>query len=80
MTKVLSKISIFLINIYKYLLSPAIPKSCRFLPTCSDYGIEAINKHGAIKGIALIVKRILRCNPLGGSGFDPVPDKIEFER
>lgn len=48
--------------------------SCRYVPTCSNYGIEAINRYGSIKGSYLTIKRILKCNPLGGYGFDPVPD------
>lgn len=51
--------------------------SCRFVPTCSNYAIEAINIYGAFKGSLMAMKRILRCNPWGGSGFDPVPVKKE---
>lgn len=51
-----------------------LPASCRFTPTCSQYTIEAIRKHGIIKGGYLAVRRILRCNPWGGHGYDPVPD------
>ncbi|GAP72078.1 ribonuclease P [Candidatus Symbiothrix dinenymphae] len=58
---------------YKYCISPLTPASCRFAPTCSEYAIEAIKKHGALKGGWLAFKRILRCHPWGGSGFDPVP-------
>ena len=64
---------ILLIRIYQVTLSPFIGKNCRYTPTCSNYGIEAIKKHGAIKGAWLTVKRILSCNPWGGSGYDPVP-------
>ncbi len=49
--------------------------SCRYIPTCSNYAIEALEKHGTIKGCYLLVKRILRCNPWGGSGYDPVPER-----
>lgn len=49
------------------------PAACRYTPTCSQYAIEAINKHGAIKGLWLAIKRICRCHPWGGSGYDPVP-------
>ena len=62
-----------LIKIYKYLISPFIPMACRFAPTCSEYAVEAIQIHGIFKGSFLGIKRILRCNPWGGSGFDPVP-------
>ena len=54
-------------------ISPLKPPTCRFTPTCSQYAIEAIRKHGPFKGLALAVWRILRCNPWGGSGYDPVP-------
>ena len=64
---------ILLIRIYQVTLSPFIGKNCRYTPTCSNYGIEAIKKYGAIKGAWLTVKRILSCNPWGGSGYDPVP-------
>jgi len=62
-----------LIKIYQFTLSPFLGKQCRFIPTCSQYGIEAIQKHGAFKGSWLAIKRIIRCNPWGGSGYDPVP-------
>lgn len=64
---------ILLIRIYQYTLSPYIGRSCRYTPTCSVYSIEAIKKHGAIKGGWLAAKRIGSCNPWGGSGYDPVP-------
>ncbi len=66
-------IMIFLIKLYQWTLSPLIGRSCRYTPTCSNYGIEAIQKHGPLKGGWLTFKRILSCNPWGGSGFDPVP-------
>jgi len=58
---------------YRRLLSPVLPPACRFVPTCSEYGYEAIAKYGIIRGGALAARRILRCNPFGGSGYDPVP-------
>lgn len=64
---------ILLIKIYKYSISPMIPRSCRYSPTCSQYGIEAFQKHGVFKGFWLTLKRVLSCNPWGGSGYDPVP-------
>ncbi|MBE6219777.1 MAG: membrane protein insertion efficiency factor YidD [Alistipes sp.] len=65
---------ILLIRFYQVFLSPLKPTStCRFTPTCSQYAIEAFRKHGPIKGLILTVWRILRCNPWGGSGYDPVP-------
>jgi putative membrane protein insertion efficiency factor len=61
------------IRFYQKCISPLTPPTCRFTPTCSNYAIEAIRKHGPFKGLALAVWRILRCNPWGGSGYDPVP-------
>ena len=58
---------------YQQFISPFTPPSCRFTPSCSAYAKEAIMKHGPIKGLALAIWRILRCNPWGGSGYDPVP-------
>jgi putative membrane protein insertion efficiency factor len=64
---------ILLIKIYQYLISPLTGASCRYTPTCSQYGVEAIKKHGAFKGGWLTLKRIGICNPWGGHGHDPVP-------
>ena len=58
------------INWYRSTLSPLMPKNCRFLPTCSQYGLDSISRYGSIKGGVLTAWRILRCNPLGGSGYD----------
>lgn len=58
---------------YKRYISPLTPPSCRFTPTCSEYALQAIRKHGPIKGLGLAIWRILRCNPWGGKGYDPVP-------
>ena len=58
---------------YKYCISPMTPASCRYTPTCSEYAVQALKKHGPVKGLYLAVKRILRCHPWGGSGYDPVP-------
>jgi putative membrane protein insertion efficiency factor len=71
--KIISWFFIGLIKVYQFTLSPFFGKQCRFTPTCSQYGIEAIAKYGALKGSWLALKRILRCNPWGGSGYDPVP-------
>lgn len=73
MKRLLSKILLLLIYFYKYSISPMLPPSCRYTPTCSQYAIEAISKHGPLKGLWLAVKRIARCNPWGGHGYDPVP-------
>ena len=65
----------FLILIRKYqtLISPLLPSTCRFSPTCSEYSKQSLIKHGLIKGSILSIKRILKCNPWGGNGYDPVP-------
>lgn len=67
------KLLIALIHFYQGAISVHTPAACRFTPTCSQYAIEALQKHGVIKGSWLALKRILRCNPWGGSGYDPVP-------
>jgi putative membrane protein insertion efficiency factor len=64
---------LLLIKFYQVCLSPLHPRCCRFTPTCSQYAVEAIKKYGPFKGGALALWRILRCNPWGGSGYDPVP-------
>ncbi|XVO18865.1 MAG: membrane protein insertion efficiency factor YidD [Sphingorhabdus sp.] len=61
------------IQLYQRFLSPLLGASCRFSPTCSAYAVEAIQIHGAVKGGLMSVWRILRCNPFGGHGYDPVP-------
>ena len=61
------------IRLYQLVISPWMPPVCRYQPTCSRYAMEALRKHGAVKGSWLAVRRILRCAPWGGSGFDPVP-------
>ena len=66
-----------LVQFYRKFLSPLKPPCCRFTPTCSAYALEALRVHGAVKGTWLTVKRVLRCNPFGGSGYDPVPPKTE---
>ncbi|MFA6335300.1 MAG: membrane protein insertion efficiency factor YidD [Bacteroidales bacterium] len=71
--QVISLPFLLLIKFYQCCISPLKPQSCRFTPTCSAYSLEAIKKHGPIKGLYLSIWRILRCNPWGGSGYDPVP-------
>ena len=61
------------IRVYKLCISPLLPPSCRFYPSCSSYAIQAITLHGPLKGLWLAVKRILRCNPFNDGGYDPVP-------
>ena len=71
----MKKIIIYLIKFYQITLSPLLGSNCRFQPTCSQYMIEAINLHGVLKGVSLGIKRISKCHPWGGKGFDPVPEK-----
>jgi len=73
MRKILIKILLLPIIFYQKFISPMTPPSCRFVPTCSQYAKEAIIKHGPIKGLYLAIRRLLRCHPFGGSGYDPVP-------
>ena len=68
---------IVLIKGYQYLISPLLGANCRFAPSCSAYAIEAFQRHGALRGGALTVKRMGRCHPWGGSGFDPVPERTD---
>ncbi len=68
-------IPIFFITLYRKLISPLKPPSCRFTPTCSAYAITAFQKRGFFVGLYLMITRILRCNPFGRSGYDPVPEK-----
>jgi len=73
MKQLLANIMIGLIRLYQGAISPYLPPSCRYTPTCSAYGVEALKKHGPFKGGWLTLKRILSCHPWGGSGYDPVP-------
>ena len=66
-------IIIFLIHFYRSVISPQFPGCCRFRPTCSEYALQALKKYGLIKGGALTLKRLARCRPGGGHGYDPVP-------
>lgn len=73
MKNILSSIMLALIAFYRSCISPLLPPACRYTPTCSQYAQEAIRKYGPFKGGWLALKRILRCHPFGGSGYDPVP-------
>ena len=73
-------ILIKLIKYYKYLLSPLLGQSCRYLPTCSDYSIESLKTHGFFKGSFLSLKRILSCHPWGNGGFDPVKKEVKVKK
>lgn len=71
--KLLALPLILLIKIYQFFISPLFPSSCRYVPTCSTYTKEALEKYGLVKGLWLGIKRISKCHPWGGSGYDPVP-------
>jgi len=71
-------IFIFLLRFYRKYISPLKKPCCRFTPTCSSYAIEAIERFGALKGLYLSIKRILRCHPFCKGGYDPVPEKFSF--
>lgn len=73
LAKGMSLLLILPILFYQRFVTPFTPPSCRFTPTCSEYARQALMKHGPIKGLLLAIWRILRCNPWGGSGYDPVP-------
>ena len=68
---------IFLIRIYQLIISPIIGSNCRYLPTCSEYSIDSLKSFGLIKGLFISIRRISRCHPLGGHGYDPIPTTIE---
>ncbi|GIN88194.1 putative membrane protein insertion efficiency factor [Heyndrickxia sporothermodurans] len=73
-------IFIKLIRFYQLIISPLKPPTCRFYPTCSQYGLEAVKRFGAFRGGWLTIKRILKCHPLHPGGFDPVPEKVSAKK
>ncbi|TXK27399.1 membrane protein insertion efficiency factor YidD [Pontibacter qinzhouensis] len=73
MTWLIQKLFLGIIWVYQHLISPITPASCRYTPTCSTYAVQAIKKYGPFKGGWMGLKRIGRCHPWGGSGYDPVP-------
>ncbi|HLT49520.1 membrane protein insertion efficiency factor YidD [Aequorivita nionensis] len=75
MKNILTYPFVLLIKGYQNFISPLLPSSCRYTPTCSHYAVEALQTHGLLKGSWLAAKRIASCNPWGGSGYDPVPPK-----
>ena len=70
---------ILIIKFYKYFISPILNSNCRYLPTCSEYSIDCLKEYGFVKGSYLSIKRISKCHPLGGYGYDPAPKKIKKE-
>ena len=64
---------VFLVQFYRYAIGPLLPPSCRYYPSCSTYALEALEKHGGLKGGWLTMKRVARCNPFTAGGYDPVP-------
>jgi len=81
---ILTRILIVLINGYKLIISPYLGPSCRYLPTCSEYSIEALKTYGLLKGTFISLKRILSCHPIkflgGGEGFDPVNKEMKIKK
>ena len=73
MAKLLALPLIGLVHLYRYMVSPLLPGACRYTPSCSEYGLQALRTHGAFRGGYLTLKRILSCHPWGGHGHDPVP-------
>ncbi|MDE5706415.1 membrane protein insertion efficiency factor YidD [Muribaculum sp.] len=73
MKRFIGRLLILPIQFYRAAISPHFPPSCRFTPTCSQYAIEAISRHGPLRGMWLTLRRLSRCHPWGGSGYDPVP-------
>lgn len=67
-----------LIMVYRLGISPLLPATCRFIPTCSEYGLIAVKRFGFLKGSYLTIRRIIRCRPGGGQGYDPVPEEFHF--
>ena len=82
--KIIKKIIIQIINIYKLVISPYLGNNCRYMPTCSQYFIDSLNEYGILKGFFMGTKRILKCHPIkflgGGEGFDPVKKEIKIKK
>ncbi len=74
----MKSLALALLRGYKRYLSPVLPTSCRYVPTCSDYAMEAIERNGVVRGGVQAIGRLLRCNPWGGHGYDPVKSECEF--
>jgi len=74
----MKRIFMMLVRVYQKFISPLKPPSCRYYPTCSQYSIQAFNKHGVIKGLYLTIRRLIRCNPYSAGGIDYVPEDFHF--
>jgi hypothetical protein len=70
--KMVKSLLIFIIRVYQWIVSPVLPRSCRFYPTCSEYTVQALEKYGVLKGLYMGIKRILKCHPFHPGGYDPV--------
>ena len=77
---ILNNILIKLIKFYRFLISPLLGNSCRYLPTCSEYSIDALKTFGLFQGLFLSVKRILSCNPWGSGGYDPIKKEMKVKK
>lgn len=77
MARLLALPLIALVKLYQYIISPLLPGACRYTPSCSEYGSQALSRFGAFRGGYLTIKRILSCNPWGGHGHDPVPEQFK---
>ena len=77
LNKIITVPLLILIRAYQLIISPILVSNCRFTPTCSEYAMESLKSHGLIKGLFLTIKRIGKCHPWGGHGYDPTPTKIE---
>ena len=73
---VISKLLCGMVRAYQLVVSPIFPPSCRFYPSCSEYALQALDRHGPLAGIWLTIVRLARCHPFGGSGYDPVPESL----
>ena len=78
--KLIAPILVFLIKLYQIIISPLLGQNCRYLPTCSEYSIEALETYGFIKGIYISLKRILSCHPWGNGGYDPLKKEMKVKK